>query len=340
MRKIVVTLLSLLWSTFSFAQTIQYQAYPALRPVNVFDWAFVESTYVGSRTRIDVGTGQDPFPFCAAAAAALLWDQHRCTVDGTTCPLATRTSFLAITSVSQELSVTKLNPNAGGAPLLSLGDLVRRGGGVSHAACNYDAIAERRQQYTHVFPNMITYARQWRKYRDYTPYLERMHRRHFVKLASTVNPTRTTAQLESLLLAITEETTIDEMFAKLILNDTCSVADYAPDMRFQIHSVRLEQPFDRQSGYTAITAALSDGRPTLVNFCVNPAAGLQNCLRHSAVIVASARVQHKITGDTRLAYWVVNTWGEDWQRAHSDGWVFADEFLTGMFGEVTTLDFK
>ena len=301
------------------------------------DWRMIESSRTGSRTRVNTGVGQDPFPFCAAAAAALLWDQHRCMADHRDCVLQPRTSFLSVTSVSQNLPSNKINPNEGGAPLLSLNRLVEAGGGVNHNVCNYDAIEQRRQPFVPIVNNMMMNAAQWKKYRNYSPYLERFHRRNFFKLAYRINPHRTTEELEEILSKSTDKQ-LDELFALIVLSPKCFENDFIPDKRFKINKVRIGDDFDRRTTFDTVKKALMNNQPVMVNFCLNPDAKVKNCHRHSAVIAAQAQVQNQITGDIRLAYWIVNTWGEDWQAAHNDGWFFAENFITSTYGELTWLE--
>jgi hypothetical protein len=337
-----VILILLLWAANCWGQAAPYPfpQHPVLRVVDLKEeWRMIEASRTGSRTRVNTGVGQDPFPFCAAAAASLLWDQHRCMNDHGDCALQPRTSFLAVTSVSQSLPSNKINPNEGGAPLLSLSRLVESGGGVTHNECNYDAIEQRRQPFIPIVNNMMMYAAQWKKYRNYSPYLERFHRRNFLKLAYRINPLRTTQELEEILFK-SENMKMDEVFALIVLMPQCFEQDFIPDNRFKINNVRVGEEFDRRTSFDTIKKSLEKNKPVLVNFCLNPDAKVKGCHRHSAVIVSQAQVQNKITGDIRLAYWLVNTWGEDWQSAHSDGWFFAENFITGVYGEVSWLETK
>lgn len=337
-KKIILFLLFVTSNGWAQINSISFPQHAVLRSVDLKeDWRMIEPSRAGSRTRINLGIGQDPFPFCAAAAAAILWDQHRCMNDYRDCSLQPRTSFLAITAQSQESSSNKLNPLEGGAPLLSLLQLVNQGGGVGHNVCNYDAIENRRQQFTPIVSNMMTYAAQWKKYRDYSPYLERFHRRSFLKLAHRINPLRTSQELEEILIKA-QDMKLDEVFALIVLMPKCFDQDFIPDKRFKIKMVQIGDEFDRRTTFDTIKKSLEKNRPVLVNFCLNPDAKVKGCSRHSAVIVAQAQVQNKITGDIRLAYWLANTWGEDWQAAHSDGWFFAENFITGVYGEVSWLE--
>jgi len=333
-----IILLLLFVTSTCWAQVFPFPQHVVLRTVDLKeDWQIIEISRAGSRTRINAGVGQDPFPFCAAAAATLLWDQHRCMTDHRDCTLQPRTSFLAVTSASQSLPTNKINPNEGGAPLLSLSRIVESGGGVAHNVCNYDAIEQRRQPFVPIVNNMMMYAAQWKKYRNYSPYLERFHRRNFLKLAHRINPLRTAEELEEILFK-SENMKMDEVFALIALMPKCFDQDFIPDNRFKIINVRVGDEFDRRTSFDTIKKSLEKNRPVLVNFCLNPDAKVKGCHRHSAVIVAQAQVQNKITGDIRLAYWLVNTWGEDWQSAHSDGWFFAENFITGVYGEVSWLE--
>jgi hypothetical protein len=337
-KLVLYILLFLTNSAWAQISINSFSQYTVLRTVDFKeDWRMIESTRVGTRTRINLGVGQDPFPFCAAAAAAILWDQHRCMNDHKDCSLQPRTSFLAITAPSQESSPNKINPLEGGVPLLSLAHLVEHGGGVSHNACNYDAIENRRHQFTHIVSNMMMYATQWKKYQGYSPYLERFHRRNFLKLAYRINPLRTTQELEEILVKA-PDMKLNEVFASIVLMPKCFEQDFIPDKRFKIKHVQVGDNFDRRASFDTIKRSLEKNKPVMVNFCLNPDVKVKGCSRHSAVIVAQAQVQNKITGDIRLAYWLANTWGEDWQAAHNDGWFFAENFITGVYGEVSWLE--
>jgi hypothetical protein len=41
-----------------------------------------------------------------------------------------------------------------------------------------------------------------------------------------------------------------------------------------------------------------------------------------------------------MVYWVVNSWGETWQKENADGWIFADSLLESLIGEIVWLEFK
>lgn len=337
----LVFLLGVWLFNFSYAQTPPpFPQFSALKSASPDDsWIINEKSRLGYRSRINVTRGQDPFPYCFSVAATLLWDQHRCQQDRKDCSTQERTSFLAVTSVGQQLPNTALSHSQGGAALFSLSRIVDQGGAASHSVCNYDSIEYHRTPYGHVVNNMYQISKQWQKYKDYTPYLERVHRRSFRKISSKLNPTRSLDELD-LILNNSGTKSIDQLFAEIVLNENCFVNNFVPDHRFEIKRLKMGDVFNSKLTFDTIDQLLRKNIPVMITFCVNPEAKIPSCVKHAAVVIARANAVNQITGDVRTVFWIANTWSEEWQKAYNDGWIFAENFINSAFGEIIWLETK
>jgi len=306
-------------------------------------WEIVESTRIGSTSRI-VAHSQNPYPFCFSYAAAALFDQTRCIADKLSdCRQQPRSSSLAITPAGQRLPATDIKVDSGGVTRLSLRDIVNNGY-VPHALCNTDFGMESdlnlNQRMTSGRGSIFLTYEKWHTYKDWTPYLTRFYRHYFLQHATGINPLLSTEDAE--LVQSDKLLSKEQLFGKILLRESCHRrinSDY-----FQIKSrfVGEAENFDPKLTYVIIQQNLEQNRPVSVDFCMfGTAKDYGRCVsdaRHAAVIVAQAQAKHRATGDMRTVYWLVNTWGEQWQQANNDGWVFADQLLHGIYGHVLWLE--
>jgi hypothetical protein len=299
-------------------------------------WTIPEDTKIGYKSRINVLRGQDPFPFCFSVAAVLLWDQHRCQYDNRDCSQQTRTSFLSVTGHGQQLPVDKLKIADGGSALVSLSKIVEQGGAVEHGVCHYDYIEKYRQSQQFNIIGLQNIAREWKKYKDFTPYMERYHRRIFFKNMYSFNPYKTQEEITALLVSAASQT-LEQFSASVLLNSKCFENNFIPDNRFEIDRLKTGDVFNSKLTFDTIDRLLKKNTPVLITFCANPEAKIASCLRHAAIVIAKAKAVNQITKDVRTVYWIANTWGEDWQSVHNDGWVFAENFIGAAFGEIIWL---
>lgn len=336
----LIFIVGLLLSGFSYSQ-IPIQPYTQLSSLRVVSekdsWVIDEKSHIGYRTRVNVTRGQDPFPFCFSVAAVLLWDQHRCQYDKKDCSAQERTSFLAVSSAGQQLPNSMLNHAQGGASFFSLSRIIDQGGAAPHSVCNYEAIENHRTPYGLFVSQTYQFIKQWERYKDYTPYLERLNRRAFKKVATKLNPKLTKNDLDRI-LDNSGKKTVDEIFSELMVNENCFTNNFIPDNRFKIERVKMGEVFNSRLTFETIDRLLNRNIPVMITFCANPEAKISSCLRHAAVVIARATAVNQITQDRRTAYWVINTWGEDWQTTHNDGWVFAENFINSAFGEIVWLE--
>lgn len=336
----IIFIFGLFFSLAAFGQPAPqpFPQFSSLRTVSIGDsWLIDKKSQIGYQTRIHVTRGQDPFPYCFSAAAALLWDQHRCQYDRRNCSAQERTSFLAITSAGQQMPNSILNHAQGGAALFSLSRIIEQGGAAPHNVCNYEAIENHRTPYGHLVTNMYQTAKQWQKYKDYAPYMERFYRRSFRKITVKLNPRLSTDELDAI-LTNSGIKSIDQLFAEVIVNENCFTNNFIPDNRFEIKRIRMGDVFNSKLTFDTIDQLLKKNIPVLITFCANPEAKIPSCLKHAAVVVARATAINQVTGDRRSAYWIINTWGEEWQTAYNDGWVFAENFINSAFGEIIWLE--
>jgi len=308
-------------------------------------WEIVESTRIGSTSRI-VAHSQNPYPFCFSYAAAALFDQARCAADKLSdCQLQPRSSSLAITPAGQRLPATDIKENSGGVTRLSLNDVVHNGY-VPYALCNHDFGSDTNLDLQQRMSSgrgsiFLTYEK-WHTYKDWTPYLTRFYRHYFLQHATGINPLLSMEDAE--LLLDNQLLSKEQLFGKILLRESCHKR--IRDDRFKIRSafVGEAEKFDPALTYTSIQKNLQQNRPVSVDFCLfgnhHDYGKCVSDARHAAVIVAQAQARHKATGDLRTVYWLVNTWGEKWQKANNDGWVFADKLVNGVYGNILWLEEK
>jgi len=306
-------------------------------------WELQVRTRVGATTRV-AATQQFPYPFCFSTAAAMLWDQQRCQTDKKSCGSTTPTSFLAATAAGQALAKDELNTKSGGSPVLSLKELLV--GFVSHSACNYAqlyATPETRTVDTVNRGNGVYFTAQqqqiaWRTYQQRAPYLERFYRREYAQQLKSLNPHLSQNTVDQLLQEALVET---KVLHKVLLTETCWTNPQR-DTRFQI--AQLATPTNPEilveQAFAVVNKLLQQNKPVLIQACLSgkSAQACEPPNKHAFIIVAQATARHRYTGDIRQAYWAVNSWGEDWQLAHADGWVFAEPILQSLLGEIVWLD--
>jgi hypothetical protein len=219
-------------------------------------------------------------------------------------------------------------------------------GFVPHSACNYAqlyATAETRTVDTVNRGNSVYFTAQqqqvaWRRYKQRSPYLERFYRREYTQQLKNLNPQLSESILDELLQGTESET---KVLHKILLTDSC-LTNPQRDTRFVVQ--QLATPTNPEilveQGFAIVNKLLQQNKPVLVQACLSGKSA-QQCEqpnKHAFVVVAQTTARHRYTGDTRQAYWVVNSWGEDWQQAHADGWVFAEPLLQALLGEIVWLD--
>lgn len=299
------------------------------------NWTINFDSRVGSSTRIKA-TDQEPFPFCFATAAAMLWDQQRCTADKKDCATQTASSFLAAVPAGQRLGLgSEIDLKNGGSPLLSLYHLVQKGA-VSYDRCNYSQIPPNSSS-AYVLTHHNNPIRQsWLKYRDYTPYLERYYKREFFKFLRNYNPKLADEQAEIIL----HTSMSDSEFAALLLVNSDCWTHAVRDNRFTINWEKIENRSNAKKAFKIINNLLEQQKPVIIIFC-RIITDKEDCGQnndHSVIIVAKAMASNEVTGDQRTVFWIVNSWGEKWQQENRDGWVFADALLNGINGELIWLE--
>lgn len=294
------------------------------------DWKIDPKTRVGATTRI-TATQQNPFPFCFSTAAAMLYDQHRCMQENKLCSTIQQTSFLAVTASGQRLDSTgEIDVLLGGAPVLSLLELIKLKNPPSFANCNYNQIDPKNTNIQYKLSSLNGIRELWLKYKDYTPYLERYYRREYKNVLREIRPSITDEETNVILNLYLSS---GEIAAQLLLNKQC-FSDTVKDPKYTIKYV---SPNDPKAALAAIDKILSTKRPVLISFCYT-----DNCKTdmHSLILISRAKFINEITNDTRTAYWLVNSWGEEWQKQNHDGWVFAEHLLTKITGALLWLETK
>jgi hypothetical protein len=305
-----LTLILILLCSPAAAQ-VQYQKYTALQPLGAM-WELQTKTRVGASSRVPA-TVQFPYPFCFSTAAAMLWDQHRCQMDKQSCGEVKPTSFLAATAAGQNLPQDELNTRDGGSPVLALKHLIT--GFVPHASCNYAqlyATPETRSQATVNRNSGIYFTAQqqqlaWRRYQQRAPYLERFYRREYTQQLKQLNPELSTSTVDQLLQETQSET---KLFNRVLLTTSC-FANIQRDTRFQVATLAVPTNPEIlvQQSFALIRNLLQQNKPVLVQACLSGKSA-QQCEqpnKHAFVVVAQATARHRYTGDTRQAYWVVNS---------------------------------
>lgn len=310
---------------------------PALTSPNK-DWKIDFNTRVGASTRIKA-TEQNPLPFCFATAATMLLDQQRCMADNKDCGTQQASSFLAAVPAGQNLELgLEIDIKNGGSPIPSLRHLINNGT-VSYNKCNYSQIKPDNTVIGYQLTHETNPARiGWLRYKDYTPYLERFFRKQFIRSLQDINPNITEDQATVIL----ETPMTDNKLASLVLINPDCWKDAIKDNRFVGKFKKIENKLNAKEAFSTINKLLKEKRAVIINFCTTPYEEIKchSNNMHSAIIIAKATAQNQITGDQRTVYWVVNSWGEEWQEKHRDGWVFADNLLSGINGELVWLESK
>lgn len=320
----VVALCLALWSCVCWAQT--WPVWPQFQFANAnLGWVVDRENVIGHRTRVQLYNGQDPFPFCAAYAASILYDQNECMLNRADCSTVPRTSALSLVAASQS-SERAVKFETGGSSLLALNYIVHNSTKTSHAWCNTDDVHQPRinkgSDLNNLFSHMINY-HQFIRYRGY---MMRYYRDEFLRIARTLGVTDTSIALAALRA---KPSTVNELATELLLKN-CDRRDQIRNAKYKVVFNSIKN-FDIEASHALITQQLGEHRPVQINMCMNAVVGFQNCFKHATVVYAESTATNQITGDVRKVYQLANTWGESWQAAHSDGWIFADNMLEGVY---------
>jgi len=309
----------------------------SLRSVDQKYWNLDLQNRLGYASRIKA-TQQNPYPFCFATGAAMLFDQQRCQSSKKDCSNITPTSFLNAVAAGQSSKL--LNVENGGNAVLSLKQLTETGF-IEHQHCNYNHLDSTNPSFNQQAVDMLQQydvARRaemsWNNHKNYAPYLERFYRSQWNKALQKINPKLTDEQTQNLL---GRTATKPELMTQVLMSGCTK--PLRKENRFKTSYKTNALP---EENYQLIESLLRKNKAVLVNFCVNAKTN-DECVgnnKHAAVIVAQSKATHRGTGDERTAYWIVNSWGEPWQEKNTDGWIFADSFLESVFAEIIWLDTK
>lgn len=302
-----------------------YPQWPQLQHANEsLGWVVNDRRIIGGKTRVALYNGQDPFPFCAAVSASILFDQHRCMAEGRDCRTQPRVSALSLVPYSQG-RVDSVIWDKGGFTQLALSRVVNYGA-AAHSDCNIDGISNPRSNKTKELYNLFVSYSSYQLVKDYGGYLSRYHRDEFVGDAKSIGVWR--EGITSLLGG--NYSNSDQLTTDIILTSDCRIATIIPDKTYKINLVKVKN-FDIEVSHKLVHGLLKNNTPVAVNLCLNAIVGIEKCSNHSLVIFAEGFAKNTITGDVRKVYRVANTWGEEWQKKHGDGWVFADLLLSGIY---------
>jgi len=323
MRILILALLIL------FTNSAVAKKWPVWPQIQIVDpklgWSISQKNIVGSTSRVELYGGQDPFPFCASFAASILHDQHECMTNKTSCQQQPRTSALSLVMASQG-GTNKINWNSGGEAIQALHKIVLQGGAAAHSKCNYDFITDRRNSKNSEFSKLYGIYNSYRTLEKWGGYLTRYWRDEFILDSKSLGlPTPDISDLVS-----KKFNTVEALTTALILNPDCDVVSIYSSKKYQINSVK-NPSMNIELVYNQINKLLKLNTPIMLNLCLNAHVGFTACSKHTLVITAQGSAMNKTTGDVRTAYKIANTWGEDWHKAHNDGWVFADTLLEGVY---------
>ena len=308
-------------------------SHPSFRAITE---TWVLSNYkVGSVVRVEA-VQQNPYPFCFATAASLLWDQYHCNLNKNYCDK--KTSFLALTPQGQGLELnSELDSQTGGSAFLSLEYLTQHGA-VDFNVCNYNHLGNTQQSWTEALQT-INYLNMhktvWQRYQQRVPYLERYYRREYYQKAKILKPhINQTEVLELLQTNLTQK----QLLSKLLINPQCLNTKPSP---FNLLLKKQKVESTNQS-FELINQLLQQKQPVLVSVCTHAQVSkpCETSRQHALIIASKSQATHKTTKDKRMVYWVVNSWGETWQKENADGWIFADSLLESLIGEIVWLEFK
>lgn len=301
-------------------------------------WAIDPKSKVGATARIPA-TNQNPFPYCFATAAAMLYDQNQCIIAGKKSCDNSPTSFLAIAAAGQkDIGQGKLSPLVGGSPIKSLEYLLTTGK-VLESDCGYTNISILQDVGLYKLTHELKLLHDARnKYWPRAPYLSNYYRYQFKNVVQEINHTIDETAIDQML---TQPFELEKITAQVLLNPKCFTPKKS-SRQFQLKFTTVDLK-NLTAAQQQIHKLLKQKKPIIVNFCPrlnNHTHCNQDQPLHSLVIIAQAKAVHKITKDSRTVYWVVNSWGESWQEKNTDGWVYADPLLEALVGEIVWLEVK
>ena len=324
MQSLIAVLLLVISFTAS-GQTKPHPQWPQLQFANpALGWTVNDRKIIGHDSRVELYRGQDPFPFCAAIAASILYDQHQCMALGKDCRQQIRTSGLSLVPASQRRSDSVVWEK-GGFVNLALRHVVKFGA-AKHQDCNVDSLNNPRTDKSKDFHNLYVNYSQYSSYKDYGGYMARHFRDEFILDLKFIGLYRD--GITDLLNNRYKDT--DALLTDIIQHDGCKTATVVSDRPYTVKEIILKD-FDIERAHMLIKSQLKQNVPVAISLCLNALVGLEKCSRHALVIYAEGFARNSITGDVRKVYRVANTWGESWQGAHNDGWVFADQLLLGVY---------
>ncbi len=324
MQSLIVALLLLIPLTV-FGQTNTMPQWPQLQFANPsLGWVVNDRKIVGHDSRVELYRGQDPFPFCAAVAASILYDQHQCMTERRDCRLQPRSSALSIVPASQHRTDSVVW-DKGGFTNLALRHIAKSGA-ASHQDCNTDSINNPRMDKSKEFHNLFVNYSQYSSIKDYGGYLSRHYRDEFILDLKFTGLYRD--GVTDLLDNRYNDT--NSLLTDIILHNGCKTATVVGSRPYKVTEITLKE-FNIERAHNLIKTQLKQNVPVAISLCLNALVGLEKCSKHALVIYTEGFARNSITGDVRKVYRVANTWGESWQETHNDGWVFADQLLLGIY---------
>lgn len=112
---------------------------------------------------------------------------------------------------------------------------------------------------------------------------------------------------------------------------------FPDDLQVEVYPDEAQKTATSAQIKTKIIEILKIGKPLALNgICMDQKKEIPdilNCQSYHAVVVTGYSTKCSPKGKCHEAFKVLNSWGESWQRAYSDGWVLADQ-LTGRVGGV------
>jgi hypothetical protein len=262
---------------------------------------------------------------------------------GKDCGTQIRSSSLAVTNAGQNLPQGEIDITRGGVGSKSLQQLLTSGY-VPDNVCNYNIHDPNGQDYQTEITNQLSasgslkfFREGWQKYQEYTPYLERFYRTQFKNSVKKIAPHITEQEILTLLK---KQNTDTELLGSLLLKPACFKNARVKD-NYTIKTQIVDTSADRRLAFQNINSLLEKNIPVFSGVC-NGSILNEKCEGglHAVVVIAKATAYSTLTGDRRMVLWIVNTWGETWQQKNSDGWIFAEQFVERITGEVLWLKTK
>lgn len=289
---------------------------------------------------------QDPLPLCYSVTSNIMLDVKFCELNPKLCNK--RSSFLETNMLGVKNRDSNISLNMDGGNYERIFDAVKeRGYLVSQNSCNYNNITDNLSWYTEPafkekMKKIKSHYDRYHKYKKYSKYYSEYAKNQFKYILAEVKVEEDKA------LEMIEEKDFQRVLERMTFDPNCSKPEkYKTPKNFKINYWKSKsEDYSKiaKESQSKILSVLKKGELVGISFClekeVNSSKDEDTCPgAHSLVISGYAELVEKgdVTNKKKIAYYVVNSWGEVWQKK-TGGLIWADNLHKYVYNGISWLE--